>query len=85
MHGRIVGNCMDSVRPATQRQLPLHRMREPSPSNQDLKGFPVNPLRSFVKPLVRIFLTTITFMVFFYATTIAMSIIYPLDAAMLTF
>jgi hypothetical protein len=35
--------------------------------------------------LTRILLTTITFVIFFYATTIAMSIIYPLDSAMLTF
>jgi hypothetical protein len=35
--------------------------------------------------LLRLFLSTITFLVFFYATTIAMSIMYPLDSAFLAF
>jgi hypothetical protein len=35
--------------------------------------------------LFRIFLSTITFLVFFYSTTIVMSIFYPMDTAILPF
>ncbi len=38
-----------------------------------------------MKRILRTLLITTTFMFFFYATTIAMSIIYPLDSAMLPF
>jgi hypothetical protein len=38
-----------------------------------------------MRTLLRIIIATITLAIFFYSTTIAMSIIYPLDEAMLAF
>ena len=41
--------------------------------------------RLFMKTLLWIFLTTLTFIVFFYSGTVVMSILYPLDEALLSF
>ena len=38
-----------------------------------------------MKTLLRLFLMTAIFIVSFYATTLMMSFLYPLDAAMLAF
>jgi hypothetical protein len=38
-----------------------------------------------MRKLLRVVLATITFLFFFYSTTIAMSIMYALDSAMLSF
>jgi hypothetical protein len=35
--------------------------------------------------LLKVFLSTLTFLVFFYGMTVAMSFLYPLDSAMLAF
>jgi len=56
--------------------------------NRDLK---LNRLESaantgkFMATLLRIFLSTVTFLVFFYSTTIVMSYLYSLDSAPLPF
>jgi hypothetical protein len=46
---------------------------------------PASTAGGVMATLLRLFLSTITFLVFFYATTIAMSIMYPLDSAFLAF
>jgi hypothetical protein len=38
-----------------------------------------------MRTLLRVTFATITFLFFFYSTTIAMSVMYALDSAMLTF
>ena len=50
------------------------------------------PVLSFVhretrtmRKLIKVVLVTVTFLVFFYSTTVAMSIMYELDSALLRF
>jgi hypothetical protein len=38
-----------------------------------------------MKTLFQLVIATVIFLVFFYSTTIAMSLMYPLDSAMLAF
>ena len=38
-----------------------------------------------MKMLCRVMLATVTFLLFFYSATIAMSLMYALDSALLTF
>jgi hypothetical protein len=40
---------------------------------------------SAMRKLIKVFLVTVTFLVFFYSTTVAMTIVYELDSAVLRF
>jgi|RhiMetdeSRZDD1v2_1073273.scaffolds.fasta_scaffold105613_2 hypothetical protein len=40
---------------------------------------------STMRKLIKIVLVTVTFLVFFYSTTVAMSIMYEVDSALLRF
>jgi hypothetical protein len=54
--------------------------------NRDIRLVPfVHREATTVKAIFKLVMATVTFLVFFYSTTIAMSLMYALDSALLSF